>query len=89
MGNCNQGKPMTSLPQKSFRARPVEEFFYVYSINGSVANALISLQAYYDEAIGEFVPITYNLCNINLPTTATTDANGKASLCVLQGTWII
>jgi hypothetical protein len=80
---------MTSLPQKSFRARPVEEFFNVYSVNGPVANALISLQAYYDEAIGEFVPITSNLCNITLPTTATTDANGKASLCVLQGTWII
>jgi hypothetical protein len=89
MANCNQGKRLTSPPQKSFRARPVEQFFYVYGISGPIPGATITLKYYYDEATGNFLPITFNLCNPGLPMSVTTDNNGKASICVLQGTWQI
>jgi len=89
MANCNQGKRLTSPPQKSFRTRPVEEFFYVYGISGPIPGATITLKYYYDEATGNFIPITFNLCNPGLPMSVTTDSNGKASICVLQGTWQI
>jgi hypothetical protein len=89
MANCNQGKRLTSPPQKSFRARPVEQFFYVYSIRGPIPGATITLKYYYDEATSNFLPITFNLCNPGLPMSVTTDSNGRASICVLQGTWQI